>query len=388
VIRASDLDPPSVTSMTSKSLFAAKPLLPTHKSAIGLIVSGALAAGIFVADISTGLEIAEAVLYVVVVLVSARFCERRVVILVAAGCIVLTVLGYAVTSADVKQAGLTAVGLRQAALINMALSLLAVALTAFLTFQIESARLVAQSLGQTEQLRDALIGSVSHELRTPLTSVIGGASMLLKSPNIAGDPQLASLASGIREEAMRLDNDIQSLLDAARISSEGLSAHRDWTDPADLINAAIERTGLRHPDRKIKLNFAGNLPLIQVDPVLVEQALGQIMANAAKFSVAPSIIQIDAKSEDRRLRISVRDEGAGLTADEKSKIAERFFRGQRHIGKVSGSGLGMWIAKTFIVANGGKLEAISSGEDQGTTIRIVFPIAEHSRSEADIQLEE
>src|SRR5262249_57250685 len=113
-----------------------------------------------------------------------------------------------------------------------------------------------------------------------LTSVIGGASMLLKSPNVAGDPQLASLASGIREEAMRLDNDIQSLLDAARISSEGLSAHRDWTDPADLINAAVERTGLRHPDRKITLNVAGNLPLIHVDPVLVEQALGQIMANA------------------------------------------------------------------------------------------------------------
>jgi two-component system, OmpR family, sensor histidine kinase KdpD len=375
-----------MTLKTLKSLVPAKPFFPTHKSSIGLsIVTVALAAGIFAADITTGLEIAEAVLYVVVVLMSARFCERRGVILVAAGCMTLTVLSYALSPADFKQAGLTAAGLRQAGLINMVISLSAVALTTVLTLQIESARVVANSLAQTEQLRDALIGSVSHELRTPLTSIIGGASTLLKSPSVARDPQIASLASGIRDEAMRLDNDIQSLLDAARISSEGLSAHRDWTDPADLINAAVERTGLRYPNHKIRLNFAGNLPVIHVDPVLVEQALGQIMTNAAKFSVPSSTIQIDAKVEDGQLIISVCDEGAGLTADEKSKIAERFFRGQRHIGKVSGSGLGMWIANTFIVANEGKLEAFSSGEDQGTTIRIVFPIAEHGRSETDIQ---
>jgi two-component system, OmpR family, sensor histidine kinase KdpD len=223
---------------------------------------------------------------------------------------------------------------------------------------------------------------VSHELRTPLTSIVGGVSMLSMSPKIAADPRMSSLVNGILDEAMRLDNDIQSLLDAARISSEGLTAHRDWTDPADLINAAVERTGRRHPDREFKLNFVGNLPMIHVDPVLVEQALGQIMANAAKFSVPPSIIQIDAKLEDRRLIMSVCDEGVGLTVDERSKIAERFFRGQRHLGRVSGSGLGMWIANTFIVANGGKIEAFSSGEDRGTAIRIVFPIAE---SETGIQ---
>jgi two-component system, OmpR family, sensor histidine kinase KdpD len=375
-----------MTIMTLKSLASTKPLFPTRKRPIGLpILTAVFAAGIFAADISTGLEIAEAVLYVVVVLMSARFCERRGVMLVAAACMALTVLSYVVTPADIKQAGLTPAGLRHAGLINMAMSLLAVALTAVLTLQIESARFAARALAQTEQLRDALIGSVSHELRTPLTSIVAGASILLQSPKIVGDPQIASLASGIRDEAMRLDNDIQSLLDAARITSMGLSTHRDWTDPADLISAAVERTGLRHPDRKIKLNFAGNLPLIHVDPVLVEQALGQILANAAKFSVPFSTIQIDAEVQDRQLLISVRDEGAGLTADEKGKLTERFFRGQRHIGKVPGSGLGMWIANTFIVSSGGKLEASSPGEDQGTTIRIVFPIGEHAKSDVDIQ---
>src|SRR5262249_41084762 len=164
-----------------------------------------------------------------------------------------------------------------AGLINMAISLLAVALTTVLTLQIESARFEAKTLAQTEELRDALIGSVSHELRTPLTSIIGGASTLLKSPNVAGDPQIASLAGSIRDEAMRLDNDIQNMLDAARITSKSLLARHDWTDPTDIINAAVERAALRHPNRSVTLNFAGNLPLVQVDPVLVEQALGQII---------------------------------------------------------------------------------------------------------------
>jgi two-component system sensor histidine kinase KdpD len=262
---------------------------------------------------------------------------------------------------------------------------LAVALTTILTLQIETARFVARTLAQTEELRDALLGSVSHELRTPLTSIIGGAATLLKSPNVAGDPQVASLASSIRDEAMRLDNDIQNLLDAARITSKSVLSRQDWTDPTDIINAAVERASLRHPDRRINLSFAGNLPLIQVDPVLVEQALGQIIANAVKFSSPSSGIQIDAAVESRQLIISVRDEGAGLTVDEKRKLAERFFRGQRHIGKVSGSGLGMWIANTFIASSGGRLEASSAGEGQGTTIRVSFPMAQHDRNEIDVQ---
>jgi two-component system sensor histidine kinase KdpD len=125
------------------------------------------------------------------------------------------------------------------------------------------------------------------------------------------------------------------------------------------------------------LDVGRNLPLVHVDPVLVEQALGQIIANAAKFSPPASTIQVGANVENRQLVISISDEGAGLTVDEKDRLAERFFRGQRHIGKISGSGLGMWIANTFIMSSGGKLESLSPGEGQGTTIRIVFPITVH-----------
>ena len=269
---------------------------------------------------------------------------------------------------------LTPTGLKHAGLINTIISLLAVGVTTYLALKIESERNMTKSLVEVDRLRDALLGSVSHELRTPLVSILGGVSILSETPLIAKDPRLASLSKDIRDEALRLNNDIQNLLDAARITSQGLQSRRDWTDPNDIINAAVERIRSRYPAHRINVEYGRNPPLINVDPVLVEQAISQIVANAAKYSSPTSTIQVATDIENEHLIISIRDEGVGLTVDEKSGLAQRFFRGHRHIGKISGSGLGMWIANTFIVDSGGTLKALSAGEGQGTTIRIVFPI--------------
>ena len=118
-----------------------------------------------------------------------------------------------------------------------------------------------------------------------------------------------------------------------------------------------------------------NLPFIYVDPVLVEQAFGQIVDNAAKYSPPGSPITVAAKRNGRDLVLSVHDEGAGLTAQESTQLGERFFRGPRHATTTSGSGLGLWIAKAFVSANGGKIEAASAGADRGTTVSIHLPFA-------------
>src|SRR5262245_47875804 len=127
-------------------------------------------------------------------------------------------------------------------------------------------------------------------------------------PDVAKDPRLASLTTGIRGEAMRLNNDIQNLLDAALITSQGLHSRRDWTDPTDIIDAAVERMRLRFPDRLVQLSLGSNLPFVHIDPVLVEQALSQIIANAAKFSNLPSTIEVSAAVERDELLISVHDD--------------------------------------------------------------------------------
>jgi two-component system, OmpR family, sensor histidine kinase KdpD len=271
-------------------------------------------------------------------------------------------------------------------LINTAISILAVGLTTFLALRIESAKVATRTLIEADQLRDALIGSVSHELRTPLASILGGASILAETQSVMKDPRLASLVNGIRDEAIRLNTDIQNLLDAALITSQGLQSRRDWTDPTDIIDAAVERIRLRYPDRRMELKLSSDLPLVHIDPVLIEQALSQIVANAVKFSSPSSTIAISGGVESGELLISVQDEGLGLTIEEKDRLSERFFRGLRHIGNIPGSGLGLWVANTFIKSSGGKLEALSLGEGQGSTIRITFPVSEYvDQSETTIQ---
>jgi two-component system sensor histidine kinase KdpD len=228
----------------------------------------------------------------------------------------------------------------------------------------------ARMRSQTDQLREALIGSVSHELRTPLASILSAA------PALRNEKKLTALVHDVRDEAERLNNDIQNLLDATRISSDGVKPHAEWADPADIINSAVERCRHRLADRHLVVDLPADLPLIHVDPVLVQQALIQIFDNAVKYSVSSSRIAVDAHTHDGQLIISVVDQGAGLTSSEKSKIWERFARGERHAATTSGSGLGLWIANAFIAANAGKVTAVSEGPGLGTTVAIELPVTQ------------
>src|SRR6185437_14781204 len=234
----------------------------------------------------------------------------------------------------------------------------------------------ARMRAQTEQLREALIGSVSHELRTPLASILGAATVLSAAPALQGEKKLKALVHDVRDEAERLNNDIQNLLDASRISSDGIKPHIEWADPADIINSAVERCRQRMSARRFALDLPGDLPLVHVDPVLVQQALIQIFDNAVKYSPIGSKISVAARARDDRMIVSVSDEGAGLTATEQTKIWGRFARGDRHATTASGSGLGLWIASAFIAANGGKISAVSEGVGLGTSVAIELPVTQ------------
>jgi two-component system, OmpR family, sensor histidine kinase KdpD len=154
------------------------------------------------------------------------------------------------------------------------------------------------------------------------------------------------------------------------ISSKGVRLDCEWIEPADIVNAAVDRRQRLLAGHRLLLVIPGELPFIYVDPILLEQALGQIVDNAAKYSQPGSAITIAARAEDDSVVLSVKDEGIGLVGEERSRLWERFFRGERRASHVSGSGLGLWIAKSFITANGGQIEAFSAGADQGTLVSI------------------
>ncbi len=234
----------------------------------------------------------------------------------------------------------------------------------------------AHMRSQTDRLREALIGSVSHELRTPLASILGAATVLSAAPALRGEPKLQALVQDVRSEAERLNDDIQNLLDATRISSDGIKPQAEWADPADIIHSALERCRSRMAGHHVVLNMPSDLPLIHVDPVLVKQALVQLFDNAAKYSAPGSQITVAARARDGRMVLSVSDQGAGLSTTEQPQIWERFVRGERQAATTSGSGLGLWIANAFIAANKGKMNAVSDGPGKGATLAIELPVTQ------------
>ena len=233
----------------------------------------------------------------------------------------------------------------------------------------------AKMRSETELLREALIGSVSHELRTPLASILGAATILSNAPVLAHDKRLLALTGVVRDEAERLNNDIQNLLDATTISRQQVRPKLQWVEPVDIVNAAVEHRRRRLAGHPVELDLDSNLPIVRADPAQVEHALVQILDNAAKYSSDGSPIRVGAHPNGHTVVLSVKDRGAGLTSEEKRQVGGRFFRGPRHAATTSGSGLGLWIANAFITANGGTVEVESDGAERGTTVSIHLPIS-------------
>lgn len=228
---------------------------------------------------------------------------------------------------------------------------------------------------RSDLLRDMLMGAVSHDLRTPVASIMGAASVISGAPALAAEPELVALAEAIALEARRLDRRIQNLLDVTRIRAGALQPRLEDIEATDIVNAVLAGLSERLLDRRVALTLADAHPWVRVDPVLIEQALVNILDNAAKYAPAGAPVAIALGRSGDRLAIDVRDEGPGLDGGEQAHLFERFYRGERHADIAGGSGLGLTIARTFVEACGGTIEALSGGPGQGTTMRILLPVS-------------
>lgn len=232
---------------------------------------------------------------------------------------------------------------------------------------------------QAELLRDAFHGTLSHELCSPLAGIRGSASVLGSMPLLRDDSQASALLDGIAEEVAQLENYIRNLLNATRVTAGGLSPRREWADPRDIIHAAIRRRTRRLAAHKVAVAYAEELPLVYVDSGLIEEACGQVLENAAKYSPSGENISVGVWTERGQVIFSVADEGVGITSEELLHLGRRSFRSERHRAGTPGSGLGFWIASTFVRANGGTITVSSRG--RGTRVAISLPASQTTPSE-------
>ncbi|SDN15082.1 two-component system, OmpR family, sensor histidine kinase KdpD [Afipia sp. GAS231] len=234
---------------------------------------------------------------------------------------------------------------------------------------IEDARLHLQA----QLLRDAFHGTLSHELCTPLAAIRGSASVLDSMSAVRENGRILSLVGAISDEAADLDGFIHNLLNATRVTAGGVSPNLEWADPRDIVNAAVKRRARRLAAHSLSIEFTDELPLVRVDSALIEEACGQLLENAAKYSPSGSTISIRARGEQGRAILSISDQGVGITPDEQLQLGRRSFRSPRHQAMIPGSGLGFWIASTFVKANGGAVDISSRGQGLGTTASITLP---------------
>ncbi|WP_455883500.1 DUF4118 domain-containing protein [Pseudomonas putida] len=236
--------------------------------------------------------------------------------------------------------------------------------------ELESARLH----GETEQLRSALLASVSHDLRTPLTSMRGSIDSLLALGEAIPLEDRRELLEGTRDEAERLDRYIQNLLDMTRLGHGALKLARDWVSPGDIVGSALGRLRAVLAPLTVSTEVPAELPLLYVHAALIEQALVNVLENAARFSPPQGRLQLSAGVADTQLFFAVADEGPGIPEEERAKIFDMFYTAARGDRGGQGTGLGLAICQGMVGAHGGHISVADGIDGRGTCITLFLPL--------------
>ena len=208
----------------------------------------------------------------------------------------------------------------------------------------------AEVVAETERLRSSLLSAVSHELRTPLAAIIGSASTLLQAPP-GRAASSRDLLVNIRDEADRLTRLVHNLIETTRLES-GAALKKELYPIEDVIGTALERTEKLLAGRRVETDLPENLPLVPVDPVLMELVFVNLIENAVRHAPdAP--LDISARERMDGLEVSFADRGPGLKPDELERVFEKFYRAS----SAPGAGLGLAICKAVVTAHGGTIRA-------------------------------
>ena len=231
-------------------------------------------------------------------------------------------------------------------------------------FNAMSARLEAN-----EEERRRLLADVSHELRTPLSVIRGNLEGMLDGLY----PSDAAHLDVILEETRVLERLVEDLRTLSMAESGALRLHREPTDLAELLREVATAHGAQADASGVALTVRvdDELPTAEVDPARTRQVVGNLVANALRYTPAGGEVTLTATKDAEQVVIEVADTGPGIGGEAIGRIFDRFYRSADS----PGSGLGLPIARSLVIAHGGEISA-SSEPRHGTTIRFSLPLGE------------
>jgi two-component system sensor histidine kinase KdpD len=237
--------------------------------------------------------------------------------------------------------------------------------------QLQDQAVRTRLLEEIDRWRGAMMGAVSHDLRTPLASVKAAVSSLRQNNAGLSETDRADLLELIELQSDRLARLVTNLLDMTRIESGALAVRPTLIPFDELVEEALAAVDGLVPRSRVRRESPPDLPLLEIDHVLIGQVLANLLENAARLSPPDRLIRIRARTSGGPtvplVEISVADDGPGIAAEERERVFDMFSQNSGG----GRAGLGLAIAKAFVEAHGGCIWI-----DPGTTrgARVVFTV--------------
>ena len=226
----------------------------------------------------------------------------------------------------------------------------------------------AHALRRSDEVKTALLRAVSHDLRSPLTAIMTAGDAL--GSGGLSESERAELSRAVTDEAERLSELVENLLDLSRLEAGAAEPRRDWCSVEELVAAAVDEIG----DEKVRVSVLPDCPLILADAAQLQRALANLIRNAVAYSRGQPVV-VKAGRVGGRIVIRVVDRGPGIEPTELDHIFQPFYRGGGRRAHPGGAGLGLAIVKGFVEANGGTVRA-ETLPGQGTTFVVELPVPE------------
>jgi PAS domain S-box-containing protein len=231
-----------------------------------------------------------------------------------------------------------------------------------------------------DELKTDFVATVSHELRTPLAAVYGAAMTLRRRDIQFEEEHRERLVSIIANEADRLARIVDDILWASRLESGRLHFGIESCDAGAIAAEVVEAAKAHLPERvSVELVVPPSVPEVAGDADKIRQVLVNLIENAVKYSPKGGTVEVHVEPLERRLRVSVRDEGLGIPLTEQQRIFEKFYRLDPNLTRgVGGTGLGLYICRELVRRMNGRLW-VASKEGQGSTFFFELPLAQPAR---------
>ncbi len=224
---------------------------------------------------------------------------------------------------------------------------------------------------ETERIRSALLASISHDLRTPLAVMTGASSTLAEHGERLEAAERQALARSVFEQSREMSAHVAKVLQMTRLETGAMQIERDWVSLAEVSASVLDRLSTTLAGHRVMMELATDLPLVRVDAGLIEQALGNLLENAARHTPAGTVVRLMAQRQGGEIVVSVEDYGGGLPEGDVERVFAKFHRGSVE-GGGSGMGLGLAISRSIVRLHGGRAwaERVPAG---GTVFRFALP---------------